>query len=350
MNFKDKSTERYGSKNTNILCCFFRWKTTLYIYNILFLFTCIIVLCSCVSIISSAKHGDIDGIEQSLKSGESIETRTQNGSTPLIVATYNRKARTVEYLLKNGADINATDNNNCSPLIHAAYYNLTDVAKILIKYNADQTIKDRYGNTAYYYALENGHSTILSLLDKEAQEKFPVDSSSPAPMIASEKYRQFKLCIFPWKIAAGVTSTSASNTKNAVNSVMEILKDEKQIVLTHCYYKSEIPMAYQEISMNTAFLRGISQNEAWAKTNPFSKPEPNSKLIIQKGKEIDADIGLLVRIENIGTGNRGVSVYLVDIQKNVITRSEDSVYYINTGEAVKDGVREQLDRFLSAKK
>jgi hypothetical protein len=109
-------------------------------------------------------------------------------------------------------------------------------------------------------------------------------------MITSETYRQFKLCIFPWKIAAGVTSTSAFNTKNAVNSVMEILKDEKQIVLTHCYYKSEIPMAYQEISMNTAFLRGISQNEAWAKTNPFSKPEPNSKLIIQKGKEIAAAI------------------------------------------------------------
>lgn len=172
-----------------------------------------IALCACGNMISSARSGDLDGIQRSLNEGISIETRSPDGATPLIVAAYSRRPTTVEFLLERGADVNATDNNHSSALIHAAYYNFYEVAEILVKYNPDLRIKDRYGNTAYDYASQYEHTRILELLKKKMAET-PAIVAPPAvqPAITGRRYR---LCIFPWKVGGGAVTTTGKNTRRA---------------------------------------------------------------------------------------------------------------------------------------
>jgi hypothetical protein len=303
-------------------------------------------LCSCADIISSARNGDIDAIESSLNGGVSIETKSANGSTPLIVAAYSRRPKTVEYLLKRGADINATDNNHCSALIHAAYYNSYDVAEILVQHNADQSIKDRYGNTAHDYATQYGYTRIATLLDAKPKEK-PA-AASPTAFKSAKAGKRFHLCIFPWNMAPSFRGTRNANTKRAFKALIETLSDEDQMILTHCYYKSDIPGAFQDHFKDTKSLEGVDPAQTWVSRGALSPLEPDKAFIIQKGKEIGADLGLLVRTEKQGHGNVGIFMYLVDINKGVINKGEDSVYYGATYQAMQNRLRHLLADFISA--
>jgi ankyrin repeat protein len=136
-------------------------------FYLLMIASLIFILSSCGNIWYSAKTGNIEGIEKSLDQGISIESKSQAGNTPLIIAAYSRNVETVEYLCKRGANVNAQGANGATALIHAAYYDFYDVAEILVKYHADKNIKDIYGHTALYYASQFEHPRIISLLKGE---------------------------------------------------------------------------------------------------------------------------------------------------------------------------------------
>ena len=125
------------------------------------------IMFSCGGLLYNAKTGNIDQMEKALEHGASIETKSERGSTALIIATYSRQVEAVEYLCKKGANVNAQDNNGVTALIHAAYYNIYDVAEILLKYGANKTIKDKYGKTALDYAKQYEYTRMISLLENE---------------------------------------------------------------------------------------------------------------------------------------------------------------------------------------
>ncbi|MCP3956196.1 MAG: ankyrin repeat domain-containing protein [Desulfobacterales bacterium] len=124
------------------------------------------ILCSCMGLFHSAKVGDIDGIQNALEKGASIEKRNQVGRTALMMATYHKNPKAMVYLLDAGADINAQDQNGATAFIHAVFYNQLEETKILLKYNPDQSIKDKYGYTGWQYADKYRYIDMLKLLDE----------------------------------------------------------------------------------------------------------------------------------------------------------------------------------------
>lgn len=136
-------------------------------FYLLIIASFICIISSCGNIWYSAKNGNIEGIEKSLDQGVSIESKSQRGNTPLIIAAYSGNAETVEYLCERGANVNAQGENGATALINAAYYNFYDVAEILVKYGANKNIKDIYGNTALSYASQLEHPRMFSLLKGE---------------------------------------------------------------------------------------------------------------------------------------------------------------------------------------
>ncbi|OUM65658.1 hypothetical protein PIROE2DRAFT_41490, partial [Piromyces sp. E2] len=61
----------------------------------------------------------------------------ENGSTPLMKASYGGHVNIVEKLIEKNANVNATDNMGYTALIWAALKGHSEVCEILIKHGAD---------------------------------------------------------------------------------------------------------------------------------------------------------------------------------------------------------------------
>lgn len=180
----------------------------------------------------------------------------------------------------------------------------------------------------------------------------PGSDASPVSAVrqSMNEDNRYKLCIYPWKIAAGSTSTAWANTKKAFQTVLDTLKHEQHIVLTHCYYKSEIPAMDQEYFSTTDFLPHVDEAKLWTKQNVLMSIEPNTAFVTQMGRQLNVDLGLLVKMERPGAGNVSVAVYLVDINWGTMNKSEDTVYYIVDQQTLKDSVRRHLADYIASPK
>jgi ankyrin repeat protein len=97
------------------------------------------------SLLSSASHGDLDGVKNALNENADVNTRNFNGRTPLISALIQHRdislravvfdtktgkpmfpdrlesyKEVIEFLIESGADVNARDEAGKSTLCHAA--------------------------------------------------------------------------------------------------------------------------------------------------------------------------------------------------------------------------------------
>ena len=88
-----------------------------------------------------------------------------NRSTPLFLGVYYGKEyqsnKITELLVANGANVNFVGTNGTTPLILATKLNNSPAAKFLYEHDADPTIKDRYGNDFFYYALRGNDPSLI---------------------------------------------------------------------------------------------------------------------------------------------------------------------------------------------
>lgn len=111
-----------------------------------------------------------------IQHGADIETRDEEGATPLIRAAESGQTGIVRALLDHGANIGATDKYGNTALIAAACQcavidmpETLPSMKLLLKKGADVNAKNRDGNTALTVALKN-HQTAVAALLKRAIE------------------------------------------------------------------------------------------------------------------------------------------------------------------------------------
>jgi ankyrin repeat protein len=70
-----------------------------------------------------------------------------------------------DLLLSNNADVNAKTNDGSTPLLMAAYKGSRDVAELLLDSGADLNAKDgKYGLTALRWATGQHHDDVVKLL------------------------------------------------------------------------------------------------------------------------------------------------------------------------------------------
>ena len=108
------------------------------------------------------------------KLGADINEISDDGTYPLVNAVNQGNLQLVKTLLEQGANPDlrneakaksASGSKKHVPLIIAAKNGNNDIAEILIKHNADRNRTDENHKSAYNYAVENGNTKLIKLLD-----------------------------------------------------------------------------------------------------------------------------------------------------------------------------------------
>ncbi|MHC4630332.1 MAG: ankyrin repeat domain-containing protein, partial [Planctomycetota bacterium] len=111
--------------------------------------------------------GDKNGVIKSLIANRAdVNTKDQDGETPLHYAAEHGDKHVAELLIANGADVNAKNNNDETPLHCATRWGYKDVIKLLIANGADIDLKTKAGSTALQIATEMDYQGLSSLLRK----------------------------------------------------------------------------------------------------------------------------------------------------------------------------------------
>ncbi|XP_011082949.1 serine/threonine-protein kinase HT1 isoform X1 [Sesamum indicum] len=89
-----------------------------------------------VRLMYSANEGDLEGIEELLDSGTTVNFRDIDGRTALHVAACQGRTDVVDLLLRRGAEVDVKDRWGSTPLADAIYYKNNDVIKLLEAHGA----------------------------------------------------------------------------------------------------------------------------------------------------------------------------------------------------------------------
>jgi ankyrin repeat protein len=98
-----------------------------------------------------------------IENSKTIDISSDMG-TPLMAATYKGQVELVQLLLEHKANPNIADSNGTTPLIYAAMFDNTNIMSLLLKYKADKTHKDKDGKTAFEFAAFSGNQEIINQL------------------------------------------------------------------------------------------------------------------------------------------------------------------------------------------
>ena len=116
-----------------------------------------------MSIHEATEVGNIEVVEQHLAAGTDVDTKNENGFTPLHIAVSKGYKEVAELLVTNGADVNTKDNGS-TPLHKAAQFGHKAIVELLINKVADVNAKGELGETPLHSAAADGEKEIVELL------------------------------------------------------------------------------------------------------------------------------------------------------------------------------------------
>ena len=115
---------------------------------------------------AASYDGDIAKVKELLKRGVNVNMKdSENGMTPLMIASANGRTTVVQTLLEKYADVSARANDGETALLMAATYGYTDIVKILLKEGAQVNLKTiKEGLTPLIAASFRGHTGVVQAL------------------------------------------------------------------------------------------------------------------------------------------------------------------------------------------
>lgn len=117
--------------------------------------------------LNAAKSGDLERLQQLVRSGVDVHYRDGMHTTALMMASSHGRIDCVQFLLDNGASPNERARFDGTPLIWAAESGKMDVVKLLLNNGAITTLTDLDGLTAADRAKKNGYIQIANYIARQ---------------------------------------------------------------------------------------------------------------------------------------------------------------------------------------
>ncbi len=120
--------------------------------------------CSPDGFLHAAEAGNGQAVALFLEGQFNIETRNEDGWTPLMLAAYNGRDVVMYLLIQHGASINAVDYRGNTALHWAAFSGQAGCARLLIGKQADVNLHSNFGWTPLLQATTRRHPEMVQLL------------------------------------------------------------------------------------------------------------------------------------------------------------------------------------------
>ncbi|XP_033967148.1 kinase D-interacting substrate of 220 kDa B-like isoform X2 [Pseudochaenichthys georgianus] len=121
------------------------------------------------SLFSYVEEENLTAIKAHLDKFKDVDSRSDNGQTPLMVASEQGNVEIVQELLRRGANVNLDDVDCWTALISAAKEGHFEVVRELLENNANLEHRDMGGWTALMWGAYKGHTDVARMLmDKGA--------------------------------------------------------------------------------------------------------------------------------------------------------------------------------------
>ncbi|XP_048248984.1 serine/threonine-protein phosphatase 6 regulatory ankyrin repeat subunit B-like [Haliotis rufescens] len=128
------------------------------------------------SLLHNACLGGNTAIVQYLVSPSNVNTRGQNGLTPVMMAAFKRHQSVFDLLVSKHADLTVVDNNGDSLLHNACYGGNTAIVQYLVSPSNVNT-RGQYGWTPVMMAAVKGHQSVFDLLVSKNADRTLVDKN-----------------------------------------------------------------------------------------------------------------------------------------------------------------------------
>ncbi|XP_048248970.1 serine/threonine-protein phosphatase 6 regulatory ankyrin repeat subunit B-like isoform X2 [Haliotis rufescens] len=128
------------------------------------------------SLLHIACNGGNTAIVQHLLSPSNVNTRGQNGNTPVMMAAFNGYQSVFDLLVSKDADLTLVDNNGDSLLQPACYGGNTAIVQYLVSPSNVNT-RGQYGRTPVMMAAVKGHQHVFDLLESKNADLTLVDNN-----------------------------------------------------------------------------------------------------------------------------------------------------------------------------
>ena len=117
------------------------------------------------ALMMAAYNGHSEIVAMLLDHGATPDTRDNQDRTALMYASTGPFNESVKLLLEAGADPNLVDNDeHFTAIMFAAAEGQKEVVSTLLKYGANKSLLDEDGESAYDFAIANGHPEVAALL------------------------------------------------------------------------------------------------------------------------------------------------------------------------------------------
>ncbi|KAK6978622.1 ankyrin repeat domain-containing protein 50 [Biomphalaria glabrata] len=109
-------------------------------------------------------EGDLQVVNELMLAGADVNEKSKDGSTSLMVASFNGYWDIVELLAQHGADVNERNNEGNTALMMAAENGFAEIVQMLMLYGADADVKRNDGWNALMIASVNGNTEVAEAL------------------------------------------------------------------------------------------------------------------------------------------------------------------------------------------
>ncbi len=115
--------------------------------------------------LNAALDGKIATVKEAVNSGISINVRDQDGKNALMMAAFNGHTQIVNELLDNGIEINEVDSLGRTALMYGATGAFSETIRVLLDHNADVNVIDNVEHfTALMFAASEGQLEVVKIL------------------------------------------------------------------------------------------------------------------------------------------------------------------------------------------
>jgi hypothetical protein len=205
-------------------------------------------------LIKASRKGNLKLVNSLLENGVDVNSRDENGWTPLMWASFKNHGELITTLLEKGADINAQGNEGVSALTLAAENGWVNAVKTLVAAGADVNAKENKGRSASFFALDNGWVEALQILldagaeldgqDKDDALTLLSGHSSPPP-VARPPFPEFATkhdLSLEVEVKNRLISLEISASSCSINwgddSVIDVYSNINKKIISHKYPKT----------------------------------------------------------------------------------------------------------------